>query len=263
MILNEQKYDQKSKIYYHGTDTGKFIIGQYEAGFLTTDPLYALHYTNKFQVIKGYLRAPLNIFNARSNIDMTKLLKYVKIPKVNFDQLKNSDWLHLPWSDLERKDLIKITKQFGYDGFFNFEIEREKNPSIGLYDSDNFIIETILQYEDLIKIGRIKSFIEQEQDKFEIAIIGMAHQDKSRNISRSKQDFIDVITKNSTKYIQKKYPDIDDLYKIYLDNNTLEKLREELFNQNCYLEALYERFGKRYSYKHLINEYNLYLLQEG
>jgi hypothetical protein len=157
MILNEQKYSSKTRLYYHGTDSGIVKRNNYSCLFLTTKIVYALHYTDTLQVFIGTIRAPLNIFNARSNIDLFKLKEY-SFTNEEIRILQNEDWFDIK-ERFPREDLLKYIKQIGYDGIFNFEKGHETTgPSIGLFDDFNFIPKKLLQYGDLIKMSQVREY---------------------------------------------------------------------------------------------------------
>lgn len=189
MILSEQKYTNTNKLYYRGlseyNEKNKFC----EEVYLSTRLIYSLAYSFGLKgVVEVYrLKKTANIFNMRSKQDEGKLrkfcqsqgmMKYLKY----FEKLKNNDWLGVLGED--RIKLVNAIKLLGYDGYFNFEIDRDRyeklrnnsfcnfsdlqvhSPSIAIFDVHK-TCERVAVYskkEDFEKEPEIKKIKQQELD---------------------------------------------------------------------------------------------------
>lgn len=165
MILNEQRHSNLNRSYYHGkifsfeNDKRKF-----SEFYLSTSLLYSLVYAydedHNFGVIEEYrLKSPINIFNAKDKKDEACLRIYLhkNVPKYlkYIELLKENDWSVILEGDYNRQILIDIIKDLGYDGYFNYEIDKEsidflhkagvfkysdltiKQPSICIFNKDS------------------------------------------------------------------------------------------------------------------------------
>lgn len=154
MTFNEQHLKRK-RVYFHGskTDTLDIKNAHYDCFFITCDITTAIIYCKRTEKELKYIHTftidkPLNIFNARSKVDYTKLYKAL-MEKGSLDfarnrlwELSDNDWSQLDDTLVSRGDLINIIKDLGYDGFFNFEWnegkvhpnEQAQKPSIGIFD---------------------------------------------------------------------------------------------------------------------------------
>lgn len=154
MTLNEQ-FLKRKRVYFHGskTDTLDIKNAHYDCFFITCDITTAIIYCKRTEDEIKYIHTftidkPLNIFNAKSKVDYTKLYKaLMKEGSLDFArnrlwELSDNDWSQLDDTLVSRDDLINIIKDLGYDGFFNFEWnegkvhpnEQAQKPSIGIFD---------------------------------------------------------------------------------------------------------------------------------
>lgn len=154
MTFNEQLLKRK-RVYFHGskTDTLDIKNAHHDCFFITCDITTAILYCKRTENELKYIHTftidkPLNIFNARSKVDYTKLYRaLMKEGSLDFArnrlwELSDNDWSQLDDTLVSRGDLINIIKDLGYDGFFNFEWnegkvhpnEQAQKPSIGIFD---------------------------------------------------------------------------------------------------------------------------------
>lgn len=154
MTLNEQLFKRK-RVYFHGSRYNKLNVNNahYDCFFITCDITTAILYCKKTEDGLKYIHTftidkPLNIFNAKSKVDYTRLYKaLMKEGSLDFArnrlwELRDNDWSQLDDTSVSRSNLINIIKDLGYDGFFNFEWDEDKvhpneqarKPSIGIFD---------------------------------------------------------------------------------------------------------------------------------
>jgi hypothetical protein len=209
MILNEQKYANKTRLYYHGTDSEVIKKLRYPCIFLTTKIEYALNYTNTFKVFIGTIRAPLKIFNAKSKIDLKPVVEEFSLEDDDIDILQNRDWLS--GKNFIRNDLMYFLEEIGFDGFFNFEFidDIDEGPAIGLFNENNYIPKKLLQYEDLTKFSKVRGFIETQQNKIYDWIKRQVIREEKEEIEETEEEIkttIFEVLKKQLKYIN---PDIN------------------------------------------------------
>ena len=173
MIFNEQILKNKNRIFYHGSKNAELNIenANYDWFFVTTDINTAIMYCEKKEEINYvhtfHLDKPINVFNARSDLDFAKLRKALirrgKIDFVNNSdymyQLKYKDWLFLDETYLSRYEIVDIIQSLGYDGFFNSEWNLDYQngkhfnlsdvPSIGLFNIDCLKPLKVLSFEEI------------------------------------------------------------------------------------------------------------------
>jgi len=197
-ILQEQKYNNTNRIYYHGSrDPNLDLKNFFKRGennaqcfYLTPTYDYAVQYArNKQEMALAYrsdasvasgddsavyhckIIKPLNICNAKSKTDyefllheIEKLLFYIndndrierpegwlkRACKRAADQLvfrfKEEDWIEVIHDENNREHelsfpmrdkIIDAIKKGGYDGYYNFETEKDEcGPSIGIFSGD-------------------------------------------------------------------------------------------------------------------------------
>lgn len=159
MNIFEQKSKNLNRLYYHGKvknfdeNQKKFL-----EFYLTTRKEYALPYAKRGGVVEIYqLKDVTNIFNMKSIKDESAFRKIcqkdfpLNIKYINF--LKENDWSSI-CGDEKKKELLQIVKKLNYDGFFNYEIDKEglellhnygmykftnaniHSPSIGMFNTD-------------------------------------------------------------------------------------------------------------------------------
>jgi len=106
-------------------------------------------------IFKCYLKTPLNIFNMRSKVDFYKLNKELNFSRMDSAIYKTLDWTYDVLS-YKRDIVIDTIYDFGeYDGFFNFEsLDKPENPSIGIFDKNNIILEKVWTIEEYKLINR-------------------------------------------------------------------------------------------------------------
>ena len=189
MLLNEQKYTNKNRLYYRGLKKEDLTKKGFNETYLTTNIVYALSYAKINGIIEVYrLKNEANIFNMKSKQDEANLRKYCnshmnqyKDYLKTFEKLKDNDWSKVMGGTLLRQPLIIAIKTLGYDGYFNYEIDGnffnetkkyfwniyEKPhvnfPSIAIFNDD--IIEKVdtLKGEKLLENEKIKKINSQEK----------------------------------------------------------------------------------------------------
>ena len=125
MLISEQKHKNKNRKYYHGKVVDK--LGN--EFYLTTRFAYALIYTDGLlgEVQEYTLKQTADIFNMKCKTDEGLLRKYCQKYESSLlkylDHLKNNDWTS--FSNPQLKFIfIDSIRNLGYDGFFNFEIDK-------------------------------------------------------------------------------------------------------------------------------------------
>ena len=132
MLISEQKYTNKNRLYYRGLADNDKSVKFYKETYLTTRLIYALTYSFGLNgIVEVYrLKDTANIFNMRSKTDEGRLGKFCQEHKMSkylkyFEILKNNDWLHVLGED--RQNLINAIKSMGYDEKEAFEPYRRPN----------------------------------------------------------------------------------------------------------------------------------------
>lgn len=123
----EQKYTNLNRKYFHGQSKQNTPPHQFEY-YLTTKFDYAFNYAYGYlgEVIEYNLKQIADIFNANSKKDAAVLRNFCKkyypdfIPYIEL--LKTNDWSKIRSSE-DKRNLIEIVKDLGYDGYFNWEID--------------------------------------------------------------------------------------------------------------------------------------------
>lgn len=140
MLINEQKYTNKYRIYYRGIRTNDVSQKNFKEIYLTTKFPYALSYAKMDGIVEEYcLKDTANIFNMKCKTDEGKLRvfcqnhyqqygNYLKC----FEELKENDWGKTLGLD-GRIALIIAIKSLGYDGYFNYEIDENFYKEIRKY----------------------------------------------------------------------------------------------------------------------------------
>jgi hypothetical protein len=182
--LLEQKYGQKSRLYFHGDpnpeDLNNFQVGNYSKCFWVTNSLYyAIRYARfgfpekqktlaNGRIYVFHAKKELNIFNAQSKKDIRQLERAFgfSIGSKTLKQLQTMDWeLN---TVLDRDDIIFEIKNIGvYDGIFNWEHRTEDNnrPSIGLFDPNILVKKDSFLYSELKKSEELKKYIHDENER--------------------------------------------------------------------------------------------------
>lgn len=132
MILKEQRHANLSRSYYRGLRDRNPAARQYDEIYLTTKFSYALAYAGVDGTVEEYLLKDMaDIFNMRCRTDEDRLRKHcqgkarLKFYLKSFERLKDNDWAGAFDYPHERQRLLDAIKALGYDGYFNFEIDRD------------------------------------------------------------------------------------------------------------------------------------------
>lgn len=157
MILDEQAYHKSNKIYWHGSLYPKYNkdLAKFKYFFITPDFEYAARYAlDRVNIELKYmyackLKRPLNIFNPRSNIDEFKFRKRYDPTNEEFEILKNEPWLAVYGSIRDRERIVDSIQLLGYDGFFNYEYNKE-GTSIGLFNPEGIEIIKIYKGQEIL-----------------------------------------------------------------------------------------------------------------
>lgn len=164
MALQEQTYRGHKRIYYQGRgpgfDESKRTFK--DVFYLTTSTVYAVSYAGEKGNVSSYvLKKDLNIFNAKSKQDYNKIKDVLSNDLLSYlDRLADEDWVFEDdlFEQTTKIKFIEIIKSLGYDGFFNYEVDKKflrrmkkspywdfinkvmiDNPSIGVFDESNLI----------------------------------------------------------------------------------------------------------------------------
>lgn len=174
MILGEQKYKNRNRVYYHGFqkdfDENKKLFDEF---YLTTSKLYAAVYAKRDGFIKAYrLKDEANIFNMQCKTDEAAFRKFCQLNSPQYlkhiDSLKYDDWSSPELGGDDNKYKIKmIIRNLGYDGFFNKEINEigikelhkynvysydlsKSSPAIAIFNKNAVLEIDLLKIEDII-----------------------------------------------------------------------------------------------------------------
>lgn len=166
MKLVEQKYKNLNRRYFRGhREDWSEKNAVFNEMYYTTSLEYAFFYAIKHKngtITEYRLNKNADIFNLKSKKDYFTLLKYIKendndlqIAERGLDALKKEDWLFFFRDYDRRNELLSIIKSLGYDGYFNYEFDKEyvedafeydltdiplspNNPSIGAFNNNIF-----------------------------------------------------------------------------------------------------------------------------
>lgn len=168
MKLVEQKYKNLNRRYFRGhREDWSEKNAVFNEMYYTTSLEYAFFYAIKHKngtITEYRLNKNADIFNLKSKKDYFTLLKYIKendndlqIAERGLDALKKEDWLFFFRDYDKRNELLSIIKSLGYDGYFNYEFDKEyfedelkyeydltdiplspNNPSIGTFNNNVF-----------------------------------------------------------------------------------------------------------------------------
>lgn len=196
-MLKEQMYKNLNKEYYHGYRVLNPALKTCEEFYLTQSFIYAASYAGpKGSVDVFKLNRNANIFNLNCDTDFKRLQA---VTDLNLNELKDRDWFSYFKGDLkERRKLLDLIENLGYDGYFNREVDEElvhhsiaaemevdvrlkNSPSIGLFNEN--CITKIQTIENIRKDYRVKNVKDLELDYIEYKIL------KAYN---EKEDLLDV-----------------------------------------------------------------------
>jgi hypothetical protein len=130
MLLKEQMYTNKRRLYYHGKIAGYDDSKRnFNEIYLTTRMTYAMAYAGRGGSVETYtLNDTANIFNMKCATDEAAFRKHCQANAPALlkyaDKLKNHDWAFLE-GDYFRQAIIDVIKDLGYDGYFNYEIDED------------------------------------------------------------------------------------------------------------------------------------------
>lgn len=130
-------------------------LAKFKYFFITPDFEYAARYAlDRVNIELKYmymcrLKRPLNIFNPRSKVDEFKFRKRYNPVNEEFEILKNEPWLEVYGSIRDRERIVDSIKLLGYDGFFNYEYNKEE-ASIGLFDPKDIEIIKIYRGQEIL-----------------------------------------------------------------------------------------------------------------
>lgn len=250
MRYSEQNLKKFKRTYYHGFPKNyDSDLRLFEEFYLTTKLDYTFCYARRGGKVVSYkLKDDASIFNMKCATDEAAFRKYCiehNLPIINkIDFLKENDWSALKiGGDREKEFLKKIIKNLGYDGFFNYEIDKDgldfihglgsyrfvekdlKSPSIALFDTGKLIKIEESPVEELVDINDEIDFVKQNA---------------SRAILNHQKDF-DIDAFVSRMYSNTLVLDKDEIEDIY-NNITHEDLYESLARNACAQEAIAQHF---------------------
>ena len=236
MILKEQNYGNLNRKYYHGIcENYKKSERRFEDIFLTTKKEYAIPYALRNGIVEVYrLKQSANIFNMLCKTDESNFREYcLKTDKRilrNIKYMKKNDWSFID-DDSYRNILIKIIKILGYDGFFNYEIDKKalkrlrdygvfkytkrdiSSPAVCVFNSDILIKDTSFPVEILCDKDLEIDYIKE----------------KARDYWSLHKDFSYVVKRLFEETIVLSETDIETLVYNILNNRDNEKfLKEQL-----------------------------------
>lgn len=272
MLISEQKYTNLNRIYYHGQiENFKEDFRIFDEFYLTNTFMYAMYYAfdkehNFGKIIEYRLREKINIFNMKSKKDEGTLRVYLHNHNPELikyiEKLKNNDWSTLLKSN--RQVLINIIKSLGYDGYFNYELDKNsvdalhkkgifkysdlvlKSPSIGIFNkniltqvnvwnknniSKNVNYSNIKEREiNYLKDLAITKLLDEKQNfKIQIFITNMYEQ----CLTLSEDDTLQVLKNITKKDLKDREISIDETLKNdwrfsrFLDKKIKESLKDQ------------------------------------
>lgn len=179
MTLDEQNLKKFKRQYYCGRPKDYFrssaVFKDYL--FLTTNFCYATWYAKQDGVVVQYvLNKNLNIFNAKCRQDFNSI-KFL-IDEKTLDSLKSHDWSFVLGGDESREKLVNVLKSKGYDGFFNYEYDRDMQsslksyypidsaPAVCLFNESNVsVVRTFNELKDFMQNDSFKSLHKREMNE--------------------------------------------------------------------------------------------------
>lgn len=201
MLLSEQSYTNLNRIYYHGSKTDSLNIykSRFNSLYLTTSFLYAVIYSYRNEDLKhgkvfAYkLKKNLNIFNARSKKDIDTLKKhfhsnYIELLGNKYKlteeflskYLASRDWFFVFDKSMKiREQFIEVLQEIGYDGFFNYEWQKDvkehlhndfiapsidNQPAVGIFDISNLQQIDSYSYKDFFKFEQFKDVYKKDKE---------------------------------------------------------------------------------------------------
>lgn len=259
MIIKEQKYTNKNKLYYRGLADDDKSAKFYKETYLTTRLSYALAYSFGLNgIVEVYrLKDTANIFNMRSKTDEGNLRKFCCLNNnmgwvfKYFDKLKTNDWLAVSKKPENRKKLVDAIKQLGYDGYFNFEIDKERyeilknktfcnfsvlqvsSPSVAIFDI-NKSCERVAVYnkkEDFEKLPEIKEIKEQEKSYITTNINNFGN--------KNNEEIFEILRERIFTLTDKELADC------IASANMMENKEKQIIEEKIYLDNIRERIIKR------------------
>lgn len=242
MIISEQRHRSQYRAYFHGkqkTDRGFFLsCGEF---YLTTSFVYASTYALLDGTVTEYhLKHEVNIFNALADKDYNKLKNFCKKYASKYlgmlPTLKRDDWFGLFENNVnKRQELLTIIEELGFDGYFNFEIDKRLARE---YDKRGGIIApAIIESPSLAifhpKDSLIKGHVYNGKEDFL----------KEASVQEARQKQIDYLAYKVLELYDKGLYDEDHLQRL------LEKFINVLFFSEEELYEVFNRWNLRELYK--------------
>lgn len=184
--IYEQKYTNLNRKYFHGQTKQNALPHQNEY-YLTNSFAYAFVFAVGYfgEVIEYTFEKEADIFNANSKKDAAVLRNFCKKYYPSFlpyiELLKTNDWSKIRNPE-DKRNLIEIVKDLGYDGYFNWEIDKKmlddyhernmykfdlriKSPSIGIFNKKILIKKKVW---DKSNYNQSKDFLKFKETELEI-----------------------------------------------------------------------------------------------
>lgn len=261
MILSEQKYSNLNKIYYRGLKNKNDNYRKYDEIYLTTKFLYAFAYAGFSGIVKQYrLRKEANIFNMKCKTDEANLRKYCQSKSYlsgylkYFEKLKENDWSVITGGDYYRQSLVNAIKNLGYDGYFNYEIDKEyyelckdypwfnlselqiKSPAIAIFNENALQELPSLQGENLKSSIQIKQIREIEKSYI---LKKSGNVERRQIISFTDKEFDDLIKiakSDKNRTLQEEYKKLAELNYFYRNNKIAQKQINSFIKSSRFLK---------------------------
>ncbi len=209
MLISEQKHKNKNRKYYHGKVTDK----PGKEFYLTTRFAYALIYTEGLlgEVQEYTLKQTADIFNMKCKTDEGLLRKYCQKYESGLlkylDHLKNNDWTSFSNPQL-KFTFIDIIRNLGYDGFFNFEIDKvalqrlhsnlrfqfdfyQGSPAVAVFNKDILVLRKTWSKNNFEDNSEFQELKKEELDIIETINLDWQSQGKS------KKEILDYLRKRT------------------------------------------------------------------
>lgn len=244
MLLEEQRYSNKRKIYYHGKikyfDPTKRTF--YEL-YITPRLEYAFPYAGRNGTITAYtFNRQVNIFNIFSSLDESVLrrLFQLKYPKYLglIDSFKTRDWSVLVGISERDKILFDLQNLNYYDGYFNYELDQEtydffhkeglykysqnqiKSPAIGIFRMSCLSKRGEFPIEEIVDLDYERKYIKDKSIQYLLKDKNYSDKDfldKYKNLTYgiSEQEILDIFNSISANDLEEEQSKLKESFRYY------------------------------------------------
>lgn len=244
MLLKEQIYSNKRRVYYHGKikgfDSTKRAFYEF---YLTPRLEYAFPYAGRNGIITAYtFNKQVNIFNSFSSLDESILrrLFQLKYPKYLglIDDFKTRDWAGLVGESERDKILFDLQKLNYYDGYFNYELDQEtydffhkeglykysqkqvKSPAIGIFKMSCLEKRGEFPIEEMVDLDYERKYIKDKSIQYLLKDKNYSDKDfldKYKNLTYgiSEQEILDIFNSISANDLEEEQSKLNENFGYY------------------------------------------------